>query len=392
MSGAPSVVIVGAGAAGLSTALCLAERGCDDVTVIERDHVAAASSSLSAGIYTRGYADPLDIALRVEAYERLCQFEREDGLTLRRNGFLRLARDSATVARFERSVALQHELGVEDSVVLDRAGLQAHVPDMRCGDLAGGLLTPSDGYLDGQQLCMTYAERAEALGVRVLARHPLTGYEQLADGRHRLETPRTALECDVVVNAAGAWAPAVGRLLAAPVEIVPERHEACVMRLAAPLGYELPSIMDYVPGSGELGLYLRPEGDSQLIVGLHTNDLLDDPADADAFYGGAEAAFVDALIPKLVDRMPGFESVGLESGWAGLYPNSPDERFIVGPMPGRPGVVAVCGLDGVGVYMSPVAGRMGADSVLDGRPRDDAERDAYDPARFNAPEPALQRD
>jgi sarcosine oxidase subunit beta len=379
---APSVVVVGAGAGGLATALCLAERGCDDVTVIDRDHVAAASSSLSAGIYTCGYAEPLDVALRLEAYERLCQLERDGDLTLRRNGFLRLARDAETVAGFERAVAVQRDHGLADSVVLDRAALERHVPDMRCDDLAGGLLTPSDGYLDGQQLCMAYAERAEALGVKIRARHPLTGYEQLPGGRHRLQTPRGDFDCDVVVNAAGAWAPAVGRLLEAPVEIVPERHEACVMRLAAPLDYELPSIMDYVPGSGEVGLYLRPEGEHQLIAGLHTNDLLDEPADPDAFYGGAEQAFVDELIPMLVDRMPGFDTVGLETGWAGLYPNSPDERFIIGAMPGREGIVAVCGLDGVGVYMSPVAGRIGADWVLDGRPRNAAERRAYAPDRF----------
>jgi sarcosine oxidase subunit beta len=154
------------------------------------------------------------------------------------------------------------------------------------------------------------------------------------------------------------------------------------MRLAAPLEYELPSIMDYVPGSGAVGLYLRPEGEHQLIAGLHTNDLLDEPADPDDFYGGAEQAFVDALIPMLVDRMPGFDTVGLETGWAGLYPNSPDERFIIGALPGREGIVAVCGLNGVGVYMSPVAGRIGADWVLDGRPRNAAEQRAYAPDRF----------
>lgn len=382
MSDTPSVVVVGAGAAGLSTALNLAERGCDDVTVIDRDHVAAGSSSLSAGIFVRGYSDPLDVRLRVEAYERLCQLERDEGLTLRRNGFLRLARDDEAIAGFERAVAVQRENGLEDAVVLDRAGLERHVPDMRCDDLAGGLLTPTDGYLDGQQLCMTYAERAERLGVKIRARHPLTKYEQLPGGRHRLTTPRATFECDVVVNAAGSWAPAVGELLSAPLQILPERHEACVMRLAAPLPYELPSIMDYVPGAGGQGIYLRPEGEHQLVCGLHTNDVLGEPADPEDFYGGAEQAFIDALIPALLDRMPGFDDVGLESGWAGLYPHSTDGRFVIGAMPDRHDVVAVCGLGGVGVYTSPTAGRIGADWVLDGGPRDDDERAAFAPERF----------
>lgn len=381
MSG-PSVVIVGAGAAGLSTALCLTERGCTDVTVIDRDHVAAGSSSLSAGIFVRGYSERLDIIVRVESYGRLCQLEADRGLRMRRNGFLRLAHDGNSAAGFEQAVKLQHELGVSDAVVLDQADLARHVPDMRSDDLTGGLLTPSDGYLDGQQLCMAYAEWAEELGARILARHALIGYEELADGRHRLLTSKGALECDVVVNAAGAWAPAVGALLEAPVDINPERHQACVMRLPRPLDYELPSIMDYVPGQESEGIYLRPEGEHQLVCGLHTNDALGETADADDFHGGADAAFIDALIPALVERMPGFDDVGLESGWAGLYPHSTDGPFIVGAMPGRPTVVAVTGGGGVGVYTSPAMGRIGADWVLDGRPRNSEERVAFSPERF----------
>lgn len=384
MSDQPSVVVVGAGAAGLSTALCLAERGCRDVTVIDRDHVAAGSSSVSAGIFTRQYTERFDVALRVEAYERLCRFEREDGLVLRRNGFLRLAHDDATMEAFARGAEIQRELGVADARALDRAELQRLVPDMRCDDLTGGLFGPTDGYLDGQQLCMTYAEHAEPLGVKVLGRHALTGCEQLPDGRHKLVTPRGELECDVVVNAAGAWAPAVGALLGAPLEIVAERHQACIMRLERRLPYELPSIMDYVAGSGENGLYLRPEGDEQLLVGLHSNDLLDEGVDPDDFYSGAEASFVDELIPMLVERMPGFERVGLEGGWAGLYPNSRDERFVLGPHPGRESVFDAAGLDGVGIYMSPVAGRIVADWILDGAPASREEAEAFAPARFAA--------
>jgi glycine/D-amino acid oxidase-like deaminating enzyme len=380
----PSVVVVGAGAAGLSVAMCLAERGCRDVAVIDRDHVGAGSSSLSAGVFTRQYTEPLDVRLRVEAHARLRQLERDAGLVLRRNGFLRLGHDDAALASFARGAALQRELGVDDARVLDRGQVARLVPDLRCDDVTGGLFSPSDGYLDGQQLCMAYAGRAEALGVRILARHPLIDHRREPDGHHALLTPRARLDCDVVVNAAGAWAPAVGEILGAPVRIVAERHEACVLRLDRPLGYELPTIMDYVPGSAEPGLYLRPEGDRQLVAGLHSNDRVDEGADPDDYFGGVEAAFVDRLVPLLADRMPGFEDIGLEGGWAGLYPNSADDRFIVGPCPGADGVFAACGLDGVGVYMSPVVGRLVADWVLDGGPRETDEIEAFSPARFTA--------
>jgi sarcosine oxidase subunit beta len=376
------IIIIGAGAEGLSTALCLAERGATDVTVIDRAHVAAGSSCLSAGIYTRQYVSPSDIELRVEAYERLCQLERDTGLVLFRNGFVRLAHDSETMDTFERAAATQRSLGVDDALALDNSGLRSLIPDMFCDDLAGGLYSPSDGYLDGQQLCMTYAESAQRRGVRILSRHRLTGYTPLPGDRHQLHTSRGRLECDVVINAAGAWSPEVGRIFDAPIDLVPQRHQACIVEIKEPLDYILPSLMDYVPGTGTKGVYLRPEGDRQLIVGLHSNDVVDGAVDPDSFSPTVDEDFVEELIPAFLQRMPGLNDVSLVDGWAGIYPNSADDLFIVGPCPDRPGVFAVTGFGGVGVYMSPVAGRIAADWVLDGgtRPGDDA----FSPYRFTA--------
>jgi sarcosine oxidase subunit beta len=389
MSARPKIAVIGAGAAGLSTALNLAEQGARDVVVLDRAHVAAGSSVLSAGVFTRQYMDPVDVAMRQESYLRLCQLERDQGLALHRNGFLRLAHDAATMAVFRAGAQTQRDAGIDDARALDPEELRALIPDMRCDDLTGGLYSPTDGYLDGQQLCMAYAAAAENLGVRILARRGLTGREDGDRHRHRLLTAGDPVDCDIVINAAGPWAGVVGDLLGAPVPMAPERHQACIMRMEEPLPYLMPSIMDYVPGSGELGLYLRPEGERQLLVGLHSNDRLDEPpADPDNYYGGIDAAFVDELIPKLVDRLPSLDGVGLEGGWSGLYPNSPDDQFIIGPCSGTEGVFAVCGLNGVGVYMSPVVGRLAATWALGEVPDTPGGAERYDPRRFaGGPEP-----
>jgi sarcosine oxidase, subunit beta len=384
VSAGPRVAVVGAGAVGLSTAWQLATRGVADVTVLEAQHVASGSSSVSAGIFTRQYTDPFDIALRVESCLAFDRLERDHGLVLRRNGYLRLAHDDAALEDFHRGAELQRSLGVDDAVALDRAGLAALVPDLRTDDLTGGLFSPTDGHLDGQQLTMLYAELAEAAGVRIRVRSPVTGHDLGPGGEHVLHTPRGEVRADVVVNAAGAWAGKVGAILGHDVPVVPERHQACIMRLPGPLPYELTSIMDYVPGSGEDGLYLRPEGERQLLVGLHSNDLVDSAADPDDFYTGADASFVDDLIPMLVHRMPGLDDVGLEGGWSGLYPMGADEQFILGPVSGTDTVVAATGVGGVGVYTSPTVGRIVADWVVDGRPRDPEEARRFSPRRFSA--------
>ena len=90
MTRSPSVVVVGAGALGLCTAWHLTDRGVTDVTVIERDHVAGASSGLSVGIIETQYLDPLAIEIRVESMRFFTGLERSGALAITRNGYLRL--------------------------------------------------------------------------------------------------------------------------------------------------------------------------------------------------------------------------------------------------------------------------------------------------------------
>ena len=65
-------------------------------------------------------------------------------------------------------------------------------------------------------------------------------------------------------------------------------------RFARPLDYVVPMVMDYMPGSGEEGLYFRHEGHDQLVAGLHTNDLLDVPNEnPDDYVRTADESFVE---------------------------------------------------------------------------------------------------
>ena len=114
------MVVVGAGALGLCTAWHLTDRGVTDVTVIERDSVAGASSGLSVGIIETQYLDPLAIEIRVESMRFFTELERSGALAVTRNGYLRLGHEDADMAAFARSVEVQRTLGVLDCRVLER--------------------------------------------------------------------------------------------------------------------------------------------------------------------------------------------------------------------------------------------------------------------------------
>ena len=363
------VVVIGAGAVGLCTAFELTELGVYDVSVLERAQVASASSGLSVGIIETQYLDPLAIEVRVQSMKLFRRLESEHGLPITRNGYLRLGRTEADLDAFERSVEVQRELGVRDARVLDRDGLRRIVPDLECRDLAGGLLGPSDGYLDGHLYCNLLADLLRDRGVRVFRSTELVEASVAPNGRHALVTPRTTLECDVVVNAAGAWAGRVGELLGVPAQVLPQRHQALIAHLPQALDYLMPSVMDYIPASGELGLYFRHETASSLIAGLHTEEPLHDIVDPDDFGRSGEHDFMDAVAQRLAHRLPRLTGARLAGLWAGLYPLSPDGAPVVGPYRDGPNIVAAFGAGGSGLQSSPALGRIAAEWIVYGECR-----------------------
>jgi sarcosine oxidase, subunit beta len=368
-SAAPSVCVVGGGALGLSSALALARRGAGAVTLIEGGYIAGASSGLSVGIVETQYVEPLDIELRVRAMESFDRLVDEHGLELVRNGYLRLGHSPAAAERFEASVAVQHELGVRDARVVGRDEIRELVPEMRVDDVVCGLFGPRDGYLDGHLYCTLLAELAEGLGVSIRQREPLQAAEPRAGGGHRLLTAKGAIEADVVVNAAGAWAPRVAELLGGTLTLVPQRHQAVIVHLSRDLGYLVPSVMDYTPGSGQSGLYFRHERPGQLVAGLHTEEAVDAVANPDEYARSADEDFLVKVAELITERLPPLADSSLAHGWAGLYPASSDGRAQVGPMPDDDSVVAAAGAGGSGIQTSPVIGELVADWVLHGAPR-----------------------
>jgi sarcosine oxidase, subunit beta len=367
--GGPAVVVIGAGAIGLCCALELARRGAREVSVVEAGHVAAGSSGLSVGIVETQYLDPLDIELRARSMLTFERLEREHGLHVVRNGYLRLGHDARALAAFERSVEIQRELGVRGASVLDRQQVARLVPDMSTDDVRAGLFGSGDGFVDGHLYCGLLAELAQAAGARLLVGAELLDGQRLGGGGLRLTTTAGALQCDAAVNAAGPWATRVAQRLGCDLGLVPQRHQACVVHLPRELGYMMPSVMDYTPGSGERGLYFRHEGPSRLVAGLHGEEASDEVADPDLYARQADEEFLEELARKLSSRLPGLADAALAGGWAGLYPVSATGRPLVGPLSSDAAVVVAGGAGGSGIQLSPVLGELAADWVLHGEPR-----------------------
>ncbi len=369
MSTETTVAVLGAGAVGLSAALRLTELGVTNVVVLDSTHVAGGSSGRSVGVVETQYVDPFDIALRVPSKRVFLELERDHGLRFTRNGYLRIGHTEEDARRFEQSVAVQRELGIEDALVLGPAEVSERFPDVRSDDISAALHGPSDGFVDGHLYCTLLAELAQAGGARVVGQARCTAAQVLGDGRHRLQTTAGEFICESVVNAAGAWAQEVGAYLGVSTPILPQRHEAVSIHLPRKLDYMMPEVMDYSPAEGRSGLYFRHETFDMFLGGLHSEEAVHPVVDPDDWFEGVEQTYLDQLAELLPHRLPTLADARLGRGWAGLYPVSPDGRPQVGPCPEDPSVIAACGVGGYGIQVSPIVGRLAAEWVAFGEAR-----------------------
>ncbi len=363
MTTSPHVVIIGAGTLGMCSAVNLTRQGAR-VTVIDANAIASGSSGRSVGVIGTQFTDPFEILLRQHSMRQFQEFERE-GLRINHIGYLRLARTDEQMALFRQSVEMQKKAGFR-SKVYQAAELNNLIPHLNPDGLAGAIFGPDDGFIDPHELCTLLAEKVREAGGVVRQFCKLEGVARIAGG-YKLETTKGQIQCDMLINAAGAWASQVAALFGQMLQVKPERHEAITILLDKPLDYKMPMVMDLVNGEGT-GLNFRHEKAGELIAEVH-KVASSEPEDPDLYNDQCEEQSRIELAELLLERVPDLPGARLGRGWAGLYPTTYDKRPLVGPVdPSEPTLITAAGAGGYGIQLSPVIGQIAADWALHGAP------------------------
>jgi sarcosine oxidase subunit beta len=369
------VVVVGAGVIGASVAWHLAALGLRDVLVVDR---AAAPGEGSTGRATGGFraqfGTSINVRLSLLAREKLRRFRDEVGADpgYRPCGYLWLARAPGELDALHAAQRVQHEAGLAEARMVAPREIAALNAAVSLDGVIGGAFCPSDGFLRPLDILRGYLDAARRLGARVRLGEVVTALPRLPNGR--IEKVRLAggeIACGTVVNAAGAWAGALGRLAGVEVPVVPLRRQvACTSPCAA-----LPEDMPMTLWSGD-GFHLRVRDGRVLLLR---------PAEgaADPFLAEVEDAWVGEVRSIAAERVPALAGVEIDRGrcWAGLYEMSPDGHALLGRAAGCENLVLVNGSSGHGVMHAPALGALAAELIVHGAPHSLDVR-ALRPSRF----------
>jgi sarcosine oxidase subunit beta len=403
MTETADVVIIGSGIVGSSVAYHLAEQGCTNVLVVEREaHQGKGSTGKSMGGVRAQFSTDVNIQMSRYSIDFFSRFDEVLGhpADYRPHGYLFCATNERHFEYLKTNRERQMALGVNNVELVSREDIARFVPQLRVDDIIGGTFCPTDGFVDPHSVMMGFMLKAREHGVRLWLDTQVTGIEVVPTltgtaltgtavvspasrgpeapfnepealiNRRAGETPAIPVErritgvmttrgyvaTPVVVNAAGPWAAEVAMMAGAELPVAPLRRQLVPTEPFDLLPKRFPMVIDM-----STGFHFRREGKGILLA-------WNDPEETPGFKTDFDPGFVEKILTRAADRVPclGEAEVNPRRAWAGLYEMTADHHAIIGAAPNVAGLYFVNGFSGHGVMHSPASGRITADLILNG--------------------------
>jgi sarcosine oxidase, subunit beta len=353
LPGRAGVVVVGGGVIGTSIAFHLAEAGVPEVVLVERDQLASGSTSKAAGGVRAQFSDPLNIQLGARSLRAFAEFGARPGheIDFRRVGYLFLLSRAEDVAVFERSIELQHQLGVP-SRLIDPGEARRLSPAIDTGGLLAAAFSPEDGLATPEAVVHGYAAGARRHGAHIETGCELLEVRLRGEAIAAVVTSKGVVETPVLVCAAGAWSRQVGAMVGLELPVTPSRRQVLLTEPVPGLPERFPMTIDLTSS-----FYFHREGPG-LLMGMSLDD------EPPGFNLDRDDAWIPRLAEAIALRAPSLADVGVASGWAGLYEVTPDDNALIGEAPRPARFLYATGFSGHGFLQGPAVGEVVRDLVL----------------------------
>ena len=361
-------VIIGGGVVGCSVAYHLAGLGWSDVVLLERRRLTCGTTWHAAGLIGQLRATRNMTRLARYSAELYARLEAETGVAVgyRRNGSLGLALSQDRYEEFARGASMAVNNGLE-AHMLSAAECLARYPLIEGRDVVGGVFIPGDGQADPSNIALALARGARQKGARIVEDVAVTGIRRNGRRVGGVTTDRGEIACEFVVNCAGMWGREVGRMAGVDVPLMACEHFYIVTEPIAGLPRDLPVLRVpdecayYKEDAGKilLGAFetvAKPWG----VDGIPDDFCFDQlPEDIDHF---------EPILEMAVRRFPLLAETGIHTFFNGPESFTPDDRYLLGPVPGVDNFFVAAGFNSVGIQSAGGAGMALAHWMEDGHP------------------------
>ena len=362
------VVIIGGGVIGCSVAYHLAKLGWTDIVLLERKQLTSGTTWHAAGLIAQLRATANMTRLAKYSQELYGRLEEETGLAtgFKRNGSLTVALTGERLEELKRGASMARSFGVEIETISPAEAAALH-PLLDIEGVVGAVALPKDGQGDPTNIALALAKGARQLGARIFEHTRVTGITKTRGRVTGVTTDKGAIEAEFVVNCAGMWGNAVGRMAGVPLPLQACEHFYIVTEQVPGLCRTLPVLRVpdecayYKEDAGKILLgAFEPVAKPWATDGIPEEFCFDQlPEDFDHFA---------PILEKATRRMPILEKTGIHTFFNGPESFTHDDRYLLGEAPELRNFFVACGFNSVGIQSAGGAGKALAEWIVGGAP------------------------
>jgi heterotetrameric sarcosine oxidase gamma subunit len=362
------VVIIGGGVIGCSIAYHLVKLGWRDIVLLERAQLTAGTTWHAAGLLTSLRDTETQTRLAKYSQELYRQLEAETGQAtgLIGCGSIQLAMSPDKAEEMRRGVHMAHCFDVE-AYEVSATEVKRMWPLADVGDLKAAFYFPNDGRVNPTDVTQALAKGARQGGARIFENTKVTGILRDQVRATGVRTEAGEIKAEFVVNCAGMWARAVGRMARVNVPLQAAEHYYLISEPVAGVHPMLPILRD--PGNSAyireeagkimLGLFeatARPWGIDGIPEDFRFGDI---PPDWERMY---------PYIEKAMRRVPCLLETGIKLLFCGPESFTADHNYLMGEAPSLKNFFVAAGFNSLGILSGGGVGKVMAHWIAEGRP------------------------
>jgi len=352
----PDVVVIGGGIVGCACAYYLSREGVR-VCLVEKGTIASGTSRAGQSHIVL-WEEP-DINLQLEKasrdlYEELSE-ELPFDIEYRRTGSMAIVENPADWEAFARTVHSLQARGL-NCQLLQNDDLLRLEPNL-APDLAGGAFFPEDAQVNPILTTLALAQAAKERGADIRLFTEVTG---IALSDHRVaavETRAGRIPTARVVDAAGVWSAAIGKMVGVDIPVIPRRGHIIVTE-PVPENLIHCKIILAAGYMQTLGATTGVALSANIQQTRSGNLLLGSSRDFAGFDRSVNPTVIQAQAARNLRFLPALADIHVIRTYAGLRPYSPDLVPIIGEADSVKGFYIATGHEGAGITMGPITGKL----------------------------------
>lgn len=357
------VLVIGGGIIGCSIAYYASKYG-RDVTIIEKGEFVSGTSSRCDGNILAIDKDPgFDSQMSLFSQNLVGELskELEHSFEYRAPGSILVCESDEEMEAAQKWVDRQKAAGLPFRM-LDRQDIRQESPFF-ADDLLGGLECATDSTVNPYLLAFSLLEEAKKLGAKAFKHTEVKQMRKEESGSFVVETTNGTFTADDVVNAAGVWAPKIGKMLdiSIPIEprkghiIVASRQQHVGCRKVMEFGYLISKfggkrIVDPLTEKYGVALVFEPTESQNFLIGSSREFV--------GFQTAVNNEVIKCIANRAIRFYPKMADMMVIRSYTGLRPWTEDHLPIVSRVDTIPNYYIAAGHEGDGISLAAVTGKI----------------------------------